>query len=314
MVKLYLLSCTSVKDGGGIYCCTLSPDGTVTEKDYLACDRPMYAVEKEGRLHILLRAPFADSEESGYFSCKPDFSDSTQLLGTHGKCACHLAVEGKDVYVANYISGNLTKLGDRVVTHQGAGVNPVRQEKAHTHYVGISADMQFVFCTDLGLDTLFVYDRDLNVVSSAKVPDGYGIRHLIQSKNGKEIWAVNELKPSVSRFAFADGKVNYIDTLLLPCEHKTPTAAAIRLSVAGKNLYASVRGEDAIYVLNTDGGKCELQTRFSCGGHGPRDFDLCGKYLICCNEDSDNVVVLDAQSGELLADYPMKHPLCCVCF
>lgn len=314
MRELYLLSCAPAEAGGGIYRCRLSADGRLTKTDYLPCDRPMYAVMDGERLHVLLRAPFAESEESGYFSCKADFSDVTKPVGTNGKCACHLAVHGEDVYAVNYLSGSLTKIGGVTVTHTGKGVNPIRQEAPHTHYVGLSVDNRFVLCTDLGLDTLFVYDRKLNEVSRAKVPDGYGIRHLVLTQDGRTVYAVNELVPSVSRFSFADGAVTYLETVLLPCEVPASTAAAIRLSEDEKRLYVSVRGENRIFVLGTGNGAPRLLHSFPCGGCGPRDFDLTGGFLTVCNEDSDEVSVLETETGEKRFSLSMKHPLCCIAF
>ncbi len=315
MRELHLLSCAPAEAGGGIYRCRLSANGTLTKTDYLPCDRPMYAVMDGERLHVLLRAPFAGSEESGYVSCKADFSDVTKPVGTNGKCACHLAVCGEDVYAVNYLSGSLTKIGEMTVTHTERSVNgnPIRQEAPHTHYVGLSVDNRFVFCTDLGADTLFVYDCKLNEVSRAKVPKGYGIRHLVLTRDGRTIYAVNELVPSVSRFSFVDGAVTYLETVLLPCEVPASTAAAIRLSEDEKRLYTSVRGENRIFVLNTEDGAPKLFHSFPSGGQGPRDFDLIDGFLIVCNEDSDEVSVPETETGEKRFSLPMKHPLCCVC-
>ena len=315
MQALYLLSCATAEAGGGIYRCRLSVDGMLTKTDYMPCDRPMYAVRGGERLHVLLRAPFVEREESGYFFCKTDFSDVSKLVGTNGKCACHLAVSGEDVYVVNYLNGSLTKIGGITVTHTEKGVNgnPTRQEAPHTHYVRLSADNRFIFCTDLGADTLFVYDYRLNEVSHAKVPNGYGIRHLVLTRNGRTIYAVNELVPSVSRFSFADGVVTYLDTVSLPCEVLTSTAAAIRLSEDEKRLYVSVRGENRIFALNTEDRVPKLIHSFPCGGCGPRDFDLIGGFLIVCNEGSDEVSVLETETGEKRFSLSMKHPFCCVC-
>ena len=43
-MKIYLLSCADSDEGGGIYECELSENGTLNQTDYFACDRPMYAV------------------------------------------------------------------------------------------------------------------------------------------------------------------------------------------------------------------------------------------------------------------------------
>ena len=91
--ELYISSCEKAGNGGGIYKYSLSDQGKLKYLAYLPCDQPMYAVSENERLHILLRAPFEESENSGYFSCKSDFSDRSQIQNTLGKVACHIAAD-----------------------------------------------------------------------------------------------------------------------------------------------------------------------------------------------------------------------------
>ena len=59
----------------------------------------MYAVRAGGVLHVLLRAPFANGENSGYFSCAEDLSDKTDVREL-GRVTCYLCVIGEDMYIA----------------------------------------------------------------------------------------------------------------------------------------------------------------------------------------------------------------------
>ena len=314
-MKIYLLSCAFSNEDGGIYECELSEDGKLTKTDFFACDKPMYAVEKGQKLYVLLNQPQDDDEYSGYFTLDADLKNPSVIKSTLGKCACHLAVADEDVYVVNYLSGNLSKNGEVAAYHSGQGVNLPRQDAPHTHFVSVSGDGKKVFCTDLGLDTLFVYDRNLNEIASAKVPAGYGIRHLAFSEDEKFIYAVNELVPSVSVFSFENGVLELKNTLALPCEKERLTAAAIRW---GKNglMYVSVRGENAVFVLKAEGEKTELLGKFDCGGVGPRDIDVFGDYLVVCNENSGNAAVFRLDEKGMLAektdDYACKGVLNCL--
>ena len=310
---LYLLSCAETAEGGGVYRYALSNDGRLTEEARLPCPMPMYAVYGGGRLHILLRAPFAESENSGYISCAPDFSDLTAPHDTQGRCACHLTADGGAVYIANYLSGNLTRIaknGCTAVTHSGRGSNLPRQDAPHPHFVCLSPDGKYLLCSDLGLDTVFFYDRELREVSRAKVPDGHGVRHLVFAPDGRHFYAVNELIPSVSRFSYENGKAVCLDTVPLPCAASGATAAAIRTDEDGKRLYVSVRGEDRLFVLDTGSGRPSLIADAPCGGRGPRDFALFGDRIVCTNENSDNVTVLDKRTLSLLGEIPLRAPLC----
>ena len=311
---MYILSCEKAEKGGGIYRCEIN-DGSLKINAYLPCDRPMYAVKSGGRLHVLLRAPFANGENSGYFSCAEDFSDKTDVRDTLGKVACHLCVIENDVYIANYISGNIVKNCERAVAHAGHGANIQRQESPHTHCVIPSPCGNYVLCADLGTDMLYIYDSALNLKGTAKVPEGYGIRHIVFSKDGKYIYAVNELVPSVSIFEWRNAGARCLRTEKLT-EAEGVTGAAVRLSKDGKFLYCSVRGENALYVLRADGANLTVEQKTDCGGDSPRDFDIIeNKFLICCNENSDNVTVFSLQNGEGIAKtakIKLPKPLCCL--
>ena len=87
-MKIYLLSCADSDEGGGIYECELSENGTLNQTDYFACDRPMYAVLKENKLHVLLCQPLEDDIYSGYFTLNADLTQPSAIKSTLGKCAC----------------------------------------------------------------------------------------------------------------------------------------------------------------------------------------------------------------------------------
>lgn len=312
-MQMYLLSCEKPEKGGGIYRYEIC-EGEMRIQAYLPCDRPMYAVKACGRLHVLLRAPFANSGNSGYFSCSEDFSDKSDIRDTLGRVACHLCVADNDVYIVNYLSGNLVKNCVHAVAHTGRGRDPERQEAPHTHCVIVSPDKKYVLCTDLGTDTLYVYDRDLRFVDQARVPDGYGIRHIVFSRDGRYLYAVNELLPSVAIFRWEQGRVRFCG--IHPFPSASGTGAAIRLSADGKFLYCSQRGENVLYVYEVCGGQLRLVQQAGSCGVCPRDFHLDrDKFLICCNEKSDNVCAFLMQYGRIGPEIAERHipsPLCCV--
>lgn len=298
-MNVYLLCCAPVNEGGGICRYELNAEGEAKLTAAYPCDRPMYAVRKNERLCVLLRQPFEDTE-SGYFEIDETLNDATKTTGTKGVCACHLAVDGADAYVVNYLSGNLVKNGSVVRTHEGKGMHEKRQEAPHTHFAGFSPDKKYVLCCDLGVDTIFVYDRALHPISRVKVPDSYGVRHFVFSACGGYVYAINELYPSVSTFAYADGRLTYLRTTELPVETENSTAAAIRISEDGERLYCSVRGENALYVLSANGERTELLQKCDCGGKGPRDLWLTSdERLICCNENSNDATVFVLKDGLL---------------
>jgi 6-phosphogluconolactonase (cycloisomerase 2 family) len=72
--------------------------------------------------------------------------------GTKGAAPCHLVTDKTDkhLFVANYTEGTFTafdiswdgSLGEvvNVTAHEGKGMDEIRQEKAHVHYVAFSPE------------------------------------------------------------------------------------------------------------------------------------------------------------------------------
>ena len=163
----------------------------------------------------------------------------------------------------------VTKNGVQTVTHSGCGTDPARQEAPHPHQALVTPDGKFVLVCDLGLDRVFVYDRDLTPVSYADVPKGQGVRHLTFAPDGRRVYAVNELGCSITEFDYADGRLTALRTTALPCAGKS-YAGAIRLSEDGGLLFVSLRGDDVIAVCKPTPDGPVLLRRFPCGGCWPR--------------------------------------------
>ena len=63
------------------------------------CDRPMYAVKCEKGLCVLLRQPFENGENSGYFFVDERLQNATEIKSAQGVVACHLCVDDGNVYI-----------------------------------------------------------------------------------------------------------------------------------------------------------------------------------------------------------------------
>ena len=311
---IYILSCETIENGGGIYAFDLVENGNLIKKGYFPCDRPMYAVKCEKGLCVLLRQPFEDTERSGYIFIDENLQTATEIKTAQGKCACHLCVENDDVYIVNYLSGNIVKNGEMIVQRTGKSVHPKRQTQPHTHFVKKTPDGYLAVC-DLGTDALAIYTKNLELVSESKVPNGYGIRHVVFSKDGKYIYAVNELVPSISVFAYQNGKTTILRTLQIKCKNEKANGAAIRISKDGKYLYISLREENVICVYAVNDEELILLQTVDCGGDSPRDFNIFGSNMMICNERNGNVAVFSMKDGLLhhqLERISIKNALCCV--
>ncbi|MBQ4110834.1 MAG: lactonase family protein [Clostridia bacterium] len=312
MKHIYFCACDK---NGGIYHYTKNGNElTFLEKTPL--DRPMYMIIRDDKAHIILKETDSKTKFGGYLTFDIDengkLTNPSEIISTNGVVPCHLEVDSNTAYTVNYVSGSISKTGEKTVTHEGSSIHPTRQTSAHTHYTALTPDKKYLFCVDLGQDSIFVYDKDLNEISRAKVPDGYGARHLISSADGKYVYCVNELISSVSVFEYLNGKLTYLDTYdALPDFKEQNTAAAIRID--GKYLYISNRGADTITRFEICGDKLKLLENTPCGGIGPRDFDITDGKIYCTNEQSNDVTVLALKDGKpVLTDekYKMGNPLC----
>ncbi|MBO5746023.1 MAG: beta-propeller fold lactonase family protein, partial [Clostridia bacterium] len=149
MKHLYFCSCDVE---GGIYHYTLS-DGKFTFCEKVDLDRPTYMIIEGNKAYITLR----EIDEATHFGgvVTADIDENGKLVNLSepqsslGVVPCHLCVKNGKIYTANYLSGNVTKLPDTVVTHEGHGVNPARQEAPHTHFTAVAPD-GYILCCDLG--------------------------------------------------------------------------------------------------------------------------------------------------------------------
>ena len=312
MKHLYFCACT---EDGGIYHYTLEGDKlTFCEKTDL--NKPMYIAIEGKRAHVILKETDPKTKFGGALSFDIDkdgkLVNPSEVISSMGIVPCHLSVSNGNIYTVNYLSGNVVKLPDTVSVHRGRGPHPTRQTEAHTHFVSPTPDGKYILCTDLGIDSIFTYTPNLEQVSVAKVPEGYGARHLAFSRDGKLVYCVNELVSSVSVFEYDDGKLTYLDTYeCLPDFKGKNTAAAIR--VEGKYLYISNRGAETVTRLEICGKELRLLENTYCGGKNPRDFLVVDGLMFCTNEFTNDVTVLKLTNGKPeLTDIrlSMPNPLC----
>lgn len=287
-------------------------------------EMPMYIIRRGDTMHIVTRNSPENDGNGGYLTAKiaadGSLYDVSDKVSSMGRSVCHLYADNDGAYCANYSSGSIYKVGEKLVTHSGTtGPHLTRQDKPHAHFIKASPDGKYMLVCDLGLDKVMVYDKALNFISSADVPAGHGARTLEYSKDGKTVYCVNELAGTVTVFDYADGALAAKGTYpSIPEEYRdTNTAAAIRLSDDEKYLYISNRGHDSIAVYEVGEDKSlRLRSIVPCGGEHPRDFNICGKYLVCANMHTDNITVFERVKDTLIqaAEYKAEGGPLCVMF
>ena len=324
---LYISSCESSEKGGGIYAYELTSKGTLHQTAHLPVDCPMYTVQSERSLYVIQSEDFGTESRAFSVSLSRDgrFETVENAVSTRGEIACHLAVADEDIYIANYWTGSIARLPNKVVSYaDGSHTFPKRQDSSHPHCIVLSPDKKYVLVADLGMDRIHVLDRELRSVSEASVPNGAGARHMVFSHDGAYLYCVNEMAASVSVFAWNgdSATLNLLNTfgdeiLNLQNDH---SAAAIRLSRDGKMIYISKRKKQTISVFETEDGIHFLPVQqVFCEGKEPRDFLLTPQedFLVCANQNSNEVIVFAMQNGlisSVVDRVSLPAPLCVTLF
>ena len=163
---------------------------------------------------------------------------------------------------------------------------------------------------------------------------GSGPRHVVFHPNQRWLYSINELDSTVDHYLWTTTHSQQTSQALLVDTH-TPvktvagdfpqdrknTAAEIAISSDGFYVYASNRGEDSLVVFRVvlQSGALNGVQRIACGGKTPRQFTLdpTGEWLLCGNQDSNNVCVFrrNGSSGQLsgpVQSVSIEMPQACI--
>ena len=299
-----------------------SADGSAIEISHVKTSNPSFVTfSPDGRFVFAVHetapqdgkggdvAAFAFNKETGSLTFI-----NRQLSG--GDHPCHVETDktGKWLFASNYSSGSLSVLPINAdgslgkaftIQHKGIGKNPQRQKGPHTHGAIISSDNSQLIVTDLGIDKVLLYSFDAGTgkLTPAKQPfaqsvPGSGPRLITFHPNNKFAYLIEELSGTVVVFKYKDGKLKAKQRISSMPAGDTSFAgsADIHVSPDGKFLYASNRGDAntiAIYSISKKDGKLVLLGHQSTLGKSPRNFsiDPSGKFLLCENQNSDEIVV-----------------------
>lgn len=202
-------------------------------------------------------------------------------------------------------NGKIDSIAQHFKFKEGSGVNPTRQEKAHTHSAIFLPDYKTVLFADLGADKILQYPFDANQKQPLidnkstfiNTKPGSGPRHITFSKDGKTAYSIEELAGMISVYDFSDNTLKEIQRIAThPDKIKDGFESSdVHISPDGKFLYATNRGKEnniAIFKVLND-GKLESIGYQKTGGKHPRTFaiDETGKFIIVTNVISQDVTV-----------------------
>lgn len=246
-----------------------------------------------------IRNPKYLSVDHGIITAVADFphGSGTALFNREGECidqiayeqrtSCHVAVDGDDIFTANYHTGTVTHL--KVTDGKQKLVHSIQiRDGAGCHQVILWKDQILVPC--LFLDRVVILDRDLNILGSIRFNSGTGPRHGILTKDQEYLYLVSELSNELFVIHTGDWKVTSCCALLPNDEKRVRDTAAVRLSDDERFLYVSTRTKNVISVLEMEDHVPELIQCTSTLGKHPRDILVAGNWLLAANRNSDEIV------------------------
>jgi 6-phosphogluconolactonase len=329
-------------ESGGIQALRLSgEDGSLTPLARTGgVENPFFiAVSPDGRfLYAVHTEAFGGKEDEEVAAYAVDRDSGALALlnrqSAKGTATCYLEVDatGKTLLLANYSSGSVAALPIRedgslgevasFVQHEGGSkVDPKRQDGPYAHSIILGPDNRVAYAADLGLDAILAYRLD---AANAKLepasppfvasPPGAGPRHLTFAPDGRNLYAIDELSNTVTRYAAAgNGSLDRKESLpTLPDDFEGSSYCAdLKFTPNGRFLYGTNRGHDsiAIFRAGNDGSLARVGIEPSLG-KGPQNLLVTpdGKWLLCANMPGDSLVVfrIDAETGALA---PVGEPL-----
>jgi 6-phosphogluconolactonase len=254
----------------------------------------------------------------------------------------HIAVDhtGRCVFAANYGGGSIVsfrangngQLSEPVSFFQYTADAEKHERKPHAHRVTVSPDNRFLLVNDLGLDVIHVYRLDAATAKLTphdpplwRATAGYGPRALHFHPNGRWVYCVNELRPTVNVLEWdsAKGTLTTVQDISLVPEGYQGKAAPgdIVFDKHCRFAYVTSRLDDfmATFSVSPESGRLAFVEKTSCGGQRPRHLvlDPTDGWLLVANQDSDNIAVFarDKHTGRLSASgksFPLGKPMCLV--
>ena len=259
-----------------------------------------------------------------------------EQMYTHGESPCNasLSPDGNLICISNFNGGSLYSIplnqnglfanSGTLFQHTGTGFDPVRQEKPHVHSTKFISSGKYALTVDLGLDRIDIHpvigDRIIEECSSISVPSGSGPRLICYNSLANVFYVLCELSNEILVYDVAQdipqNLIQKISTLPDNCNIDN-RAGDLVLSSDYRWLYVTNRGHNSIATYEiADDGSMKLAGIVSCHGDEPRSICISdsGKWLLCCNQNSDKIAVFSITSGrpEYTSSLETGTPSCIV--
>lgn len=300
----------------GLVRCFFSPEeGFGGKTEYRGLLNPSFLLEHPAH-PVLYTAE--ETEEGAVCAWRQEEGRLTLLnrLPSGGASPCHLSLseDGNWLYCANYTGGSAACFrldGNGIpaertdlAQHTGKGPNARRQEKAHAHCVYPWRGR--IGVCDLGEDRVYLYGNEEGRLAEKAclfTPPGSGPRHLAaHSRYPGCLFCVSELSGEVFIWKeTAPGRFELLQGIAaVPRGYAGEnTAAAIRFTEDGRWLLVSHRGADGIAAMRMRPDGTAEDPVWSPCVRGPRDFLLCGEFVLAGSQRDGEVRAYRLREGKL---------------
>jgi 6-phosphogluconolactonase (cycloisomerase 2 family) len=326
---LYVGCYTSASGGNGTGITALreDPSGGLTPVGELAMTSPSW-LTRHPALPVLYAAN--ETADGAVTTVDLDGLATIDTVATGGADPCHLAVTSDQRFLlcANYSSGSLTVFGlaadgriagrTDLVTHEGSGPDPERQEAAHVH-MAVPLDTPqgtMVSAVDLGTDEIRTYllsgTGELEPHAVSAMPPGTGPRQLVRRPGTSLAYVAGELAGTVVTVredpAGTFTPLGVVPASMTPYD-EGPNYVA-QLQVAGDRLYVSNRGPDCVTEFDLTGPAPRAVADHPCGAF-PRHFSIMGGTCHTAAQ-RDDAIVSFAVAGGPATRFATGTPTCVI--
>ena len=180
------------------------------------------------------------------------------------------------------------------------------------HCVTLDNNEEKLFITNIEKDKIFIYDINLNYLSEIDLKRGIGPRHTIIEDDC--LLTITEYSNEIIIYKKINDCYKQINNVSTLNSDIKSNGATLMFSNDKNEIYASNRGEDSIAIFRNN-LKNDLITYIKsipCFGKHPRHMILSndGMYIISCNKNSNNLVLISTNDYHLIIDIPYEKVSC----
>lgn len=231
--------------------------------------------------------------------------DELKIPGTTLTHLCYSKKHQK-MFAASYADGALLKVDVKDGKYSNLKyMKQIEDEReSKVHCMTLNDDESLVLSVNIKLDELFIYDLDLNLVKTIKLPIGIGPRHA--KWIGNNIYIITEYSNELLIVDYNLGSI--IDTVHTIHSDVVSYGGTLNITSDAKYIYAANRGEETIAKYQIINNKLEYLKSFSCGGMQPRHMELLTDDILgIVNKNSGNIIIYNLKNNEIIFDIPYKN-------